>query len=185
MAAEEAVLLARHGETDDNRPPLRFQGWRDTPLNDTGRRQAEELAERVADLGLRSLWSSDLMRALRTAEIVGDRLVLEPRVDPRLREANRGRWEGRTFEEVAREEPDAYSAWMRAPDRWRFPGGESLREQQDRVTASVEDVRRARDLPALLICHGGSIRVMLCRTDPRGLAAFHDFTIPNVAVVAL
>jgi broad specificity phosphatase PhoE len=74
---------------------------------------------------------------------------------------------------------------MRAPEGWRFPGGESLREQQDRVTASVEDVRRAGDLPALVICHGGSIRVMLCRSDPRGLAAFHDFKIPNVAVVEL
>jgi broad specificity phosphatase PhoE len=177
------VLLARHGETDDNRPPLRFQGWRDTPLNATGRMQAGELAERVTDLGLRSLWSSDLMRALQTAAIVGSRLGLEPRVDSRLREANRGRWEGRTFEEVAREERDAYSAWMRAGDRWRFPGGESLREQQDRVTASVEDVRRAGDLPALVVCHGGSIRVLLCRSDPRGLAAFHDFTIPNAAVV--
>jgi broad specificity phosphatase PhoE len=185
VAAEGAILLARHGETDDNRPPLRFQGWRDTPLNATGLRQAEELADRVADLGLRSLWSSDLMRALQTAEIVAERLGLEPRVDERLREANRGRWEGRTFEEVARDEGDAYNAWMRAGDRWRFPGGESLREQQDRVTASVEDVRRAGDLPALLICHGGSIRVMLCRADPRGLAAFHDFKIPNAAVVAL
>jgi probable phosphoglycerate mutase len=180
-----AILLARHGETDDNRPPLRFQGWRDTPLNATGLRQAEELAERVADLGLRSLWTSDLMRALQTAEIVGERLALQARVDPRLREANRGRWEGRTFHEVAREERDSYSAWMRAGDGWRFPGGESLREQQDRVTASVEDARRAGHLPALLVCHGGSIRVILCRSDPRGLAAFHDFKVPNATVVPL
>jgi broad specificity phosphatase PhoE len=125
------------------------------------------------------------MRAVKTAEIVGGRLGLQPRLDPRLREANRGRWEGRTFEEVAREERDAYDSWMRAGEGWRFPGGESLREQQDRVTASVEDVRRGGDLPALLICHGGSIRVMLCRSDPRGLEAFHDFTIPNAAVVPL
>src|SRR5437588_8275694 len=100
------VLLARHGETDDNRPPHRFQGWRDTPLNDAGRGQASELAERVADLGLRSLWSSDLVRAAETASIVGRRVGLEPKLDPRLREANRGRWEGRLFEDVAREEPD-------------------------------------------------------------------------------
>jgi broad specificity phosphatase PhoE len=180
-----AILLARHGETDDNVEPLRFQGWRDTPLNETGRRQAAELAERAAGLGLRSLWSSDLMRARETAETVGARVGLPPRLDPRLREANRGRWEGRRFEDVAREEPEAYAAWMRAGERWRFPGGESLREQQDRVTASIEDVRAAGDLPALLVCHGGSIRVMLCRSDPRGLEAFHDFKIPNAVVVSL
>lgn len=181
----KSVLLARHGETDDNRQPLRFQGWRDTPLNDTGRRQAAELAERVAGLGVRALWSSDLIRARETAEIVGAGLGLEVRLDARLREANRGLWEGRLFDDVAREEPERFAAWMQAGDQWRFPGGESLREQQDRVAACVEEVRATGELPALVVCHGGSIRVMLCRSDPRGLAAFHEFKVPNVAVVSV
>jgi broad specificity phosphatase PhoE len=181
----KSVLLARHGETDDNRQPLRFQGWRDTPLNDTGRRQAAELAERVAGLGVRALWSSDLIRARETAEIVGAGLGLEVRLDARLREANRGFWEGRLFDDVAREEPERFAAWMQAGDQWRFPGGESLQEQQDRVAACVEEVRATGELPALVVCHGGSIRVMLCRSDPRGLAAFHEFKVPNVAVVSV
>jgi broad specificity phosphatase PhoE len=179
------VLLARNGQTDDNVEPLRFQGWRDTPLNDTGRRQAAELAERLAPEGIVSLWSSDLVRASETAEIVGAALGLEPRLDWRLREANRGRWEGRLFEDVEREEPDAYSAWMRAGDGWRFPGGESLAEQQRRVGACIEEIHASEQLPALAVAHGGSIRVMLCERDPRGLAAFHDFKIPNVTVVGL
>jgi broad specificity phosphatase PhoE len=65
------ILLARHGETNDNLEPHRFQGFTDTPLNDTGRRQAHELAERVAGDGIVSLWASDLSRARETAEIVG------------------------------------------------------------------------------------------------------------------
>jgi broad specificity phosphatase PhoE len=179
----EAVLLARHGETDDNREPLRLQGWRDTPLNDTGRRQAAELAERVAGEGIVSLWSSDLIRARETAEIAGARLGLDVRLDARLREGNRGEWEGRLFDDVAREEPERFAAWMQAGDHWRFPGGESLHEQQERVAACVEEVRAGGELPALVVCHGGSIRVMLCRADPRGLSAFHEFRVPNVAVV--
>jgi broad specificity phosphatase PhoE len=185
VTPETATFLARHGETDDNRDPLRFQGWRDTPLNDTGRRQAAELGERVARDGIASLWSSDLSRARETAEIVGAQLGLRPRPDWRLREANRGTWEGRLFEDVAREEPEQYAAWMRAGPDWRFPGGESLQEQQDRVAACVADVRASDQLPALLVCHGGSIRVMLCLSDPRGLDAFHDFKVPNTAVVRL
>ena len=183
MPPDATVLLARHGETDDNRPPLRFQGWRDTPLNDTGRRQAAELAERVVSEGIDSLWSSDLVRASETAAIVGARLGVEVRLDARLREANRGRWEGRLFEDVARDEPTLYAEWMRAGDGWRFPGGESLLEQQQRVHACVEDIRATAELPALAVCHGGSIRVMLCLSDPRGLAAFHTFTVPNTDVV--
>ena len=185
MSPDGSVLLARHGETDDNREPLRFQGWRDTPLNDTGRRQAAELAERIAGEGIVSLWSSDLQRAGETANIVGARLGLTPRLDWRLREANRGDWEGRLFEEVARAEPERYAAWMRAGPDWRFPGGESLQEQQERVAACVEDVAATGELPAMLVCHGGSIRVMLCLSDPRGLDAFHEFKVPNVSVVSV
>ena len=63
------IRLARHGQTNDNLEPYRFQGWTDTPLNDTGRRQAHELADRVSADGIASLWASDLSRARETAEI--------------------------------------------------------------------------------------------------------------------
>jgi probable phosphoglycerate mutase len=183
--ADGSLLLARHGETDDNREPIRAQGFRDTPLNDTGRRQAAELAERLADRGIVSLWSSDLSRARETADIIGARIGLEPKLDARLREANRGEWEGRLFIDIAREDPERYAAWLRAGEAFRFPGGESLREQMDRVAACLQDIKRAGELPALVVCHGGTIRVMLCRHDPRGLDAFHDFRVPNGAVVSL
>jgi len=181
------ILLARHGETKDNLPPMRFQGFHDTPLNDTGRAQARELAEKIAaePEPIRSLWSSDLSRAHETAEIVGARIGLEVRLDARLREANRGRWEGYTFDEIKQSEPEAYAAWMRGGADWRFPGGESLQEQQDRVLACLRDVEATGPLPSLVVCHGGSIRVVLCSRDPRGLAAFHEFDVPNVAVLRL
>ena len=179
------ILLARHGETDDNREPIRIQGSRDTPLNDVGRRQAAELAERVADDGIRSLYSSQLSRALETAEIVGERLGLRPTVDPRLAEADRGELEGLYWQDVARDDPELYAAWRAAGERFRFPGGESLREQSDRVLAALSDVRAADRLPALVVCHGGSIRVALCARDGRGLDAFHEFHVPNAALVRL
>jgi broad specificity phosphatase PhoE len=181
------IVLVRHGETNDNLPPIRFQGFHDTPLNDTGRAQAREVAEKIAALPepIRSLWSSDLSRARETAEIVGARIGLEARLDPRLREANRGRWEGYTFDEIKRAEPEEFAAWMRGGADWRFPGGESLQEQQDRVLAALHDIEATGELPAVAVCHGGSIRVVLCSRDPRGLAAFHEFEVPNVAVLTL
>jgi broad specificity phosphatase PhoE len=180
-----ALYLARHGETDDNREPIRVQGFTDTPLNETGRQQAAELADRVAPLGIASLWSSDLRRARETAEIVGARIGIVPQLDPRLREANRGEWEGRRFVDIERDEPDRYAAWRLAGASFRFPGGESLQEQLERVTAALADVRGSGELPALVVCHGGSIRVALCAGDPRGLDAFHDFDVPNVALLEL
>ncbi len=186
LAGDSGLLLARHGQTDDNVEPLRFQGFRDTPLNATGHAQARELAERVAvELAPRSLWCSDLTRAAQTAEIVGERIGLEPRPDTRLREGNRGEWEGRLFADVARAQPDAYAAWLRAGAAFRFPGGESLQEQADRVWEALTEIRARGPLPALVVCHRGCIRTVLCRDDPRGLDAFHDYDVANTGVVAL
>jgi broad specificity phosphatase PhoE len=181
------VLLGRHGETRDNLPPGRFQGWTDTPLNDTGRRQAFELAGRLAERAepIASLWCSDLSRARETASIVGAAVGLRPLQDWRLREGYRGRWEGFLFDEIKQSEPDQFAAWLRGGASFRFPGGESLLEHQQRVTASLVDIHAHGPLPALAVCHGGSIRVMLAERDPRGLDAFHDFTVPNVAVESL
>jgi broad specificity phosphatase PhoE len=189
----DGIRLARHGETDDNVAPTRFQGWTDTPLNDTGRRQAHELAERVAGASDRmpsgeeiaSLWASDLSRARETAEIVGARIGMVPVLDPRLREGARGRWEGHLMVDIERDEPERYAAWRRAGAEFRFPGGESLLEHQQRVTEALREIHATGPLPALVVCHGGSIRVMLCAADPRGLDAFHTFEVPNVAVVPL
>jgi broad specificity phosphatase PhoE len=179
------LLLARHGQTDDNLEPIRVQGFTDTPLNDVGRRQAHELAERAASLEIASLWTSDLSRARETAEIVGARIGLRPEPDRRLREGDRGRWEGRRFIDIEREDPDLYAAWRRAGADFRFPGGESLQEHSDRVAAALRDIHACGPLPALVVCHRGSIRAVLCRRDPRGLDAFHDYDIPNAGVVEL
>jgi probable phosphoglycerate mutase len=179
------LLLARHGQTEDNLEPIRVQGFSDTPLNEVGRRQAHELAERVAGERVISLWCSDLSRAAETAHIVGERIGLRARSDARLREGNRGDWEGRLFVEIAAEQPDAYAAWRRAGADFRFPGGESLREQSDRVAASLADIAASGELPALVVCHRGSIRAMLCLGDPRGLLAFHNYDMPNAGVMRL
>ena len=185
-AGAPELWLARHGQTDDNLAGDVFQGFRDTPLNDTGRHQAHVLAAKLVDdpdLSFAALFCSDLSRAHETASIVGAAIGLEPIPDARLREGNRGRWEGRRFSDVEREEPERYAAWMAAGPDFRFPGGESLLEQQTRVLAALEEFRGRAETPGLVVCHRGSIRVALCRDDPRGLYAFHDHDVDNTGLV--
>lgn len=179
------ILLARHGETDDNLPPIRVMGWRDVALNERGRAQAHQLAERARARSVASLYASPLRRARETAEIVGRALGLEPVMEDRLRESYRGRWEGRLFQDIAREEPEAYAAWRSAGERFRFPGGESLREHSERVACALREIAARAAQPALTVCHGGTIRVALCQRDPRGLAAFHVLDVPNAALIEL
>jgi len=181
------ILLARHGETDDNIPPLRFQGSRDTPLNDRGREQAHALAERVVRErpDLRSLYTSQLSRARETAEIVGAAVGLTPVVDSRFAESFRGEWEGFLFPEIEARDPEGFAAFRRAGASFRFPGGESMQEHQDRVLAGIEDVRSNGSTPALIVCHGGSIRVALCAREGVSLDHFWEFEVPNTVLVEL
>jgi broad specificity phosphatase PhoE len=178
------ILLARHGETDDNVPPQRFMGSRDTPLNARGREQARALADAVAGHGVRALWSSALSRARETAEIAGAALALPAQIDNRLAESDRGRWEGRLVTEIEAEEPDLWAAWRRGGAGFRFPGGESLLEHQTRALAALDDIRSG-PLPALVVAHGGTIRAIAAASHPRGLDAFHDLEVPNGAVFSL
>jgi len=167
----------RHGETDDNAAD-RFQGQLDSRLNERGRRQSLELARALVAEGLRGLYSSPLLRARETAEIIGAELGLEPVFDGRLMEANTGQWTGLLYEEVIAATPADFRAWRRADRAFRFPGGESVAEQAQRVEAALSDVRAAGRLPALVVTHGGSIRAV------RGAVPAGDF-VGNCALYRL
>jgi broad specificity phosphatase PhoE len=177
------ILLLRHGETDWNREPARCLGWAEVHLNDSGRDQAREQARALSGRGLELIVTSHLARARETAEIVRAHLggELPMILDPRLAETHRGDWETRLFSEIMLEEPEAWQHYREHPDSFRFPGGESLTDQQRRVLAALRDV--ARDgRPALLVTHGGSIRLTRCFLDGRGVAAFHDTKTVNSVV---
>jgi probable phosphoglycerate mutase len=179
------ILLARHGETDDNAPPRRVQGRLDPPLNDRGREQARELARKVAaEHEVAALWVSNQRRALETAAIVAEAIGLEPRVDPRFAEADWGRWQGRLVEDIERDEPELLAEFAASPPDFRFPEGESLQEHMDRTWAALDDVA-AGPLPALVVCHGGTIRCALARDEPGGIAAIGPRRIPNGALIPL
>ena len=176
------IWLARHGETAANAEG-RVQGTLDMPLNERGLLQARALAGEAADLGLEALYSSQLDRARTTARIVGERLGLEPVVDRRFAESNRGAWEGRLLREIEAEDPGAWEAWRRSDPAFRFPGGESLAEHVERVAAALDEVEGG-PLPALVVSHGGTVRAALVARG-RPIEEFQRIAVPNAALMAL
>ncbi|HSZ12742.1 MAG TPA: histidine phosphatase family protein [Solirubrobacteraceae bacterium] len=175
------VYLARHGETAYNHEG-RFQGQQAIPLNDTGRAQAAELAERAVVYGFRALWCSPLLRARETADRVAARIGLQPVEDPRLMETDAGDWTGRFFTHVRAEAPQLFDAFAAAQPGFAFPGGESFAEQEVRVNAALERVQ-AGALPALVVCHGMVIRAALHTRAKDGQLRFRR--VPNAAIVPL
>jgi len=155
------IHLARHGQTAYNAEG-RFQGHLPVPLDDTGRAQARELAETVAGVEVRTLVCSPLARARETAEIVGARIGLVPEEDERVTETDTGAWTDRSFAEIRAEDPEGFHRYEISDPTFRYPGGESFAEQSDRVQAGLRDLRaRTADLPALVVCHRGVIRLAL------------------------
>jgi broad specificity phosphatase PhoE len=175
------VYLARHGQTAYNLEG-RFQGHLPVPLDDTGREQAAELAERVTAYGFAELWCSPLLRARETADIVARRIGLQPREDARLVETDAGDWTDRSFAAVHAEAPELFAAFLAGDPSFAFPGGESLAEQDERVAAALGDVE-AGELPALVVCHGMVIRAALSRSAGRWITRAER--VANGALVPL
>jgi broad specificity phosphatase PhoE len=175
------VYLARHGETAYNHEG-RFQGQGEVPLNDTGRAQAAELAERAAGYGFRALWCSPLLRARETADVVAAKIGLEPKADARLMETDAGDWTNLTFAEVRAKTPELFDAFAAADPGFAFPGGESFAEQEVRVGAALADVERGA-LPALVVCHGMVIRAAFASRSRDGSIPFQR--VANAALVPL
>jgi broad specificity phosphatase PhoE len=177
----KGVYLARHGQTAYNLEG-RFQGQLPVPLDEKGRAQAAELAERAAAHGFAVLWSSTLLRARETAEIVAARVGLEPKEDERLMETNAGDWTDRPFGDVQAEAPELFAKFIVGDPTFAFPGGESFAQQEVRVGAALDDVERGA-LPALVVCHGMVIRAALSGRTGHWLP--NGQRVPNGALVPL
>ncbi|HEV2552595.1 MAG TPA: histidine phosphatase family protein [Bosea sp. (in: a-proteobacteria)] len=157
------LILIRHGETDWNREG-RLQGGQDIPLNDLGRRQAAEAAERLRTLapGFATLdyIGSPMQRARETMDILRATLGLEAgayRTDDRLKELTFGSWEGYTWRDIRKAERE--QAQLRERDKWSFvpPGGESYAMLAQRIRPVLEALTRE----TVIVSHGGVARAVL------------------------
>lgn len=174
------IFLIRHGETDWNRRGL-LQGTSDIPLNGAGRRQAAELAERLAGVRLDAAYTSPLRRARDTAAAV---LARHPGVAlatvPELREISYGLWQGRGLAPAGRCNPGLEWRWRGDPWGVRFPGGETLDEVRERAGAAWDRIAAAHPGQTVLVSgHGHLNRVLLIHALqwPRG--RFWEIEQPN------
>lgn len=154
------IHLIRHGEAVWNAEG-KYQGQADSGLTDRGHQQARRAAAWLQTLPrIDGVASSDLPRVRETAEPFLVATGHEVTLDARLREIDVGTWAGRTFGEVARDEPDVVEAVARGEDL-RRGGGETFAETRVRVSAALDDLAAAHAGGAVLVVfsHGGPIRL--------------------------
>lgn len=164
------LFLVRHGETVSNRE-MRYLGSQDEPLAESGLLQAERLAEALAPLPLRAVYTSPLRRAAETGGRIATARDLALCVEPRLREQCFGEWEGMTRGEVLAGDGDRLLHWE-ADLGLAPPGGESLASVQARALTLVEELAQGhREDWVVLVSHVGPIKALLCAALGVPLAA--------------
>jgi glucosyl-3-phosphoglycerate phosphatase len=158
-AGTRRLVVVRHGETLDNAGGV-WQGHRDSELSPIGLAQAEKAAPVLAAYDPQLIVTSDLVRALVTAEQVGRAAGVAVEVDPRLREVHVGEWQGSTSADVRRRDPDLLAAMGRGEDVRRGRTGETVAELAVRVRAALDDVVAVLEpgRVAVVVCHGVAAR---------------------------
>ncbi|OGP84580.1 MAG: hypothetical protein A2V87_00600 [Deltaproteobacteria bacterium RBG_16_58_17] len=179
------VYLIRHGETEWNQDK-RIQGRTDIPLNERGRLQAEVLAERLAEIYLEAIYTSDLGRARETTGIIAAKqqkrvLITET---PDLRECHYGHWEGLTREEVAHRFTEEWNAWIRGGKIGSPIGGEDFASLSRRA-ARVFDAAAQGGETTLISAHRGPLRAILCHALGLEPSFRSRFSVANCSLSAL
>lgn len=168
------VVLWRHGRTAWN-VAGRVQGSSDIPLDDVGRQQARDAAAQLALLRPTRILSSDLSRALETAEALGAATGVKVEIDTRFREMSFGVREGLTWQQAWERYPEQMEAWVKG-DETQIPGSETHQMAGERFAEGLADRLAERDDPVtVVVAHGGVLRAGTCQFLGFPLQLWHSF----------
>jgi probable phosphomutase (TIGR03848 family) len=149
------VILLRHGRSTSNTAHVLAGRSEGVELDDKGRQQAADLVDRVAELPIRAVVSSPMLRCRSTVEPLTAALGIEAEIDDRFAEVDYGEWTGRKIGDLVKE--PLWAVVQAHPSAAVFPGGEGLAQVQTRAIAAVRD-HDAR----LAEQHGGDALWLAC-----------------------
>jgi alpha-ribazole phosphatase len=153
------VYLARHGEVVNDGV---YNGHTDVDITEAGLRQMERLRDRLREKNLAAVYSSDLLRTKKGAQIIAQPHGLRPESFREFREMDFGRWQGLSYAEVMKQYPADIPQWMKDLENFRIPGGESIVDMCNRAIPKLRElIERHRGQEFALVCHGALNRVIL------------------------
>jgi broad specificity phosphatase PhoE len=154
------VLLIRHGQSRGN-AERRFGGHTATPLSARGRNQAQATARTLKSEAVTAIYSSDLARAMETAQPLAKLTGLPINGTNAFRERSVGVMEGLTFEDAAQQHPEQYAALLRRDFEHVLEGGESYRQLLDRAQDKLDQIiEENRGGKIVVFSHTGTICIL-------------------------
>lgn len=178
------LFIVRHGETAWNREG-RFQGQRDTALNEKGLTQADKVAAYLEPHSFEAVVSSPLSRARVTGEKIAAACGCQTvELMDELTEIHHGDWEGLLSTEVAEQWPDILKTWHTKPEAVTMPGegGESLADVQRRAVETSEKIAKKYSGDVCVTAHDAVIKALLCHYTGAPLSSFWNFQIANCSL---
>lgn len=180
-----SIYIVRHGETDWNKEGI-YQGQTDTSLNENGRQTVRELGKILSRINFSAIYSSDLLRARETAEIINDFLNVPIYYTRDLRELHFGDWTGISIWEMEEKDPELFRKWQEDPWNISPPGGETFRELTERVIRALEEItERHKNENILVVSHAGPIKAMVFGLLSATGKAYWNIKISHSTVVII
>ncbi len=176
------ICLIRHGETDWN-VEKRIQGHLDIPLNETGRAQALAMAFSASHHHFHAIYSSDLGRAVETAQVLAQRAGLEAKPMPHFRERHYGIFQGITAREGQQRFPEAHARYQNRDPNYDFETGETMHALIKRISEGLAWlVAHHNGQTIAVVSHGGVLDILYRKATGLSLETPRDFVIPNCAL---
>ena len=174
--------IVRHGQTNWNILG-KTQGHGNSDLTPKGENQALELSKAIKEYPIDYIYSSDLGRAVQTAEIIGSTIGVDVIQTPSIREMGFGDWEGLLIEEIKKDHAKTYETWRNQPHLADIPNGETLHIIKDRVDGFIKDLNEKYDSKhILLVSHSVTVRVMLLSFLNSGMENIYRIKQDNTAL---
>lgn len=169
------ILLTRHGQTESNRDG-RFCGHSETSLTALGEAQARALGVRLHATPIAAVYTSDLSRAMNTADLALDGRAIPRHVDPGLRELHYGEWEMQKERAVRERYPELFRLMRQEDPAWRPPGGEDIVAVRARTFAALMRIAKAHThTTVLVVTHGTAINCLVA--EVLAMAPSHTFRV--------
>ena len=178
------MIFLRHGESESNGKKF-FAGQKDVELSLKGQRQAELAADYITGkYKVDKIFSSDLTRAVKTAEPLSLKTGVQICKIAGLREIYAGNWQGKTFGELEKTYPETYGVWLSDIGRAKCDGGESVGELSDRIYKTVMKIlKNAAGETVVISTHATPIRAFLCRAAGQDVSAMKNLPwVSNASV---
>ncbi|MGC1403079.1 MAG: histidine phosphatase family protein [Thermodesulfobacteriota bacterium] len=157
------LFLVRHGEVV-SQGQGKFLGFTDLGLSLRGKRQIQSLAEYLKNVSLDQAYASDLKRAVDSARSICQSRSIKPVTRPAFREMNMGDWDGKSWEEVKKGNPEIRALFFYDLKNFYFPGGENWTQFRSRVLKGLKTLlKENQGKNILLVAHAGVNRIILAQ----------------------